>query len=357
MRLIKLAPLPLILLALAACSLPVATEPPSPTAAIVSPIEPTDEPTPLAPTPLANGQDLPCPGDPEQARAGYVGTADEVTLPDEQPLVGPALLTIPAHDGRFAGIFGAYPRYVVQSGDVFQATLACIQAETPCQPDFELAYLDSSGGYHTIATSNGLEAAEGLRPFEVDLGPLAGREVRLMLVVRDRGNREQGSRAVWLAPVVWRDESRAHQPSRPQSPGPLPTPAGGIPGVVSGIVDMASAPPYLNDPVVGPSAVVVMFFNLDDGTWWWFHNTAMRPAFQMTVPTGRYHVVAYGRGVGDMPYVAAGYTGQAPSCGQPLAEVTVGSNARVEGLVIADWNWTCGGTAYRPPKPDAVPLP
>jgi hypothetical protein len=129
--------------------------------------------------------------------------------------------------------------------------------------------------------------------------------------------------------------------------------------VIKGWVDMAAAPPYMKDPMVNPQGmpVVVMFFNQDDGTWWWIHTTATHPNYQMTVPPGDYLVVAYGQGMGGVPYVAAGYTGMNPSCGQALALVTVPPNTTVEGIVIADWNWNCGGTAYRPPKPDEVPLP
>jgi hypothetical protein len=46
-----------------------------------------------------------------------------------------------------------------------------------------------------------------------------------------------------------------------------------------------------------------------------------------------------------------------PSCNQPLQRVNMPSNGFVEGIVIADWNWNCGGTAYRPAKPAEVPIP
>jgi hypothetical protein len=100
-----------------------------------------------------------------------------------------------------------------------------------------------------------------------------------------------------------------------------------------------------------------MFFNQDDYTWWWVHTTATHPNFQMTVTPGDYLIVAYAAGVGEVPYVTAGYTGMNPSCNQPLALVNMPSNGFVENIVIADWNWNCAGTAYRPPKPAEVPIP
>ncbi len=86
--------------------------------------------------------------------------------------------------------------------------------------------------------------------------------------------------------------------------------------------------------------------------------TASRAILPAVVPgPGRYHLVAYARGVGGEAYVTAGYTGQSPSCGLPLAELSLDANAHLSGIVIADWNWACAGDAYRPEKPAEVPLP
>ena len=131
-------------------------------------------------------------------------------------------------------------------------------------------------------------------------------------------------------------------------------------GVIAGMVDMRSAPPYLNDPIVTGGLgipVVVVAFNLDDGTWRWFDTTPTHPNYELTVPPGNYQLVAYGEGVADVPYVTGGYTGQNPSCGLDLQVVEVGPNEHLTGVDIADWNWSCLGTAYRPAKPDEVPIP
>jgi hypothetical protein len=195
---------------------------------------------------------------------------------------------------------------------------------------------------------------------EEDLSPLAGQTVEFTLVVRDQRN--QGSDlAVWVAPYIWRDPSQTRST-------PIPTPTfrpssptestDSTPGVISGLVDMSSAPPYLTDPMnPGGTPVITVFFNLDDGTYWWYHTAPTHPNFQMTVTPGRYQIVAYAPGVGGQPYVTAGYTGANPSCGLPLAEVTVTPNGTVSGIQIADWNWLCNGDAFRPPKPADVPSP
>ena len=158
--------------------------------------------------------------------------------------------------------------------------------------------------------------------------------------------------------------------SPPEALPPAPAPTTGltslppglpqIPGVVSGMVDMASAPPYLNDPIVTSGVgvpVVVVAFNLDDGTYLWVDTTPTHPEFSLSLPPGRYQLVTYGYGVADVLYVTGGYTGTNPSCGQELLEVLVEPGGRVTGVEIADWNWACGGTAYRPSKPADVPIP
>ena len=128
-------------------------------------------------------------------------------------------------------------------------------------------------------------------------------------------------------------------------------PVDNTPATISGQVDMSSAPPYLNDPVNGSAAVVVVFFNLDSGMYWHIQTKQGDSSFQVRVPPGNYQVVAYGAGVGDVPYVAAGYTGRPSSCGQPLKTITVEPGAGIGDIIIADWNWTCNGTAVRSDKP------
>lgn len=134
-------------------------------------------------------------------------------------------------------------------------------------------------------------------------------------------------------------------------------PVDNTPATLSGQVDIATAPPYLNDPVLGSAPVVVVFFNLDIGMHWYTQTAQGDPTFDITVPPGTYQVVAYGPGVGDLPYVAAGYTGENPSCGRELKTVTVEPGADLNNIIIADWNWTCSGTAPRQDKPVDVPIP
>jgi hypothetical protein len=312
-----------------------------------------------------NGEYLPCPGDPNDTGAGYVQRLDHTIISGDILVESPSLITIPAYE-RLSGIFGHYPAIEVWEGDIFHAVLACKPSAIACDVDFSLSYFDTNGTFHDLSPDLGPrpiadhDAASGVHTeVEVDLSSLTGQTVEFVLVVRTKGDRKLYN-PIWISPYIQRDPEA-------QQPAPVvvatattssPSTSSGTPGTISGMVDMASAPPYLKDSYTGgESPVVVMFFNLDDNTWWWIHSTPTHPYFRMTVPPGNYHVVAYAKGVGGVPYVTGGYTGSNPSCGKMLKTVSVPPNGSVENIVIADWNWNCGGDAYRPDKPPSVPLP
>jgi hypothetical protein len=314
-----------------------------------------------------SGEYLPCPGDASQLTAGYVRLVENSVVKEGFLVELPALLTIPAYEGPYAGIFGRYPPFTVWGGDRFRATLACQQNDSPCEVAFDLMYFDTQGALHQFPASywSPIEVSTSKRSgfafVDLPLDILEGQSVEFVLTVRDEPD-GLPDHALWIQPYIWRSASSSPPPATSTLPPPLPTATSGpssAPGVISGMVDMSSAPPYLHDPVAHPQGmpVVAMFFNLDDYTWWWIHTTLTHPDYQMTVPPGRYHVVAYAQGVGDVPYVTGAYTGMNPSCGQPLKEIVVPPGGHVSGIVISDWNWSCGGTAYRPAKPDEVPLP
>lgn len=298
---------------------------------------------------------LPCPGHLEDIDNGYIEYTDHTVLEGMTSVEAPIIIGLPGKGGTFVGIglFGHYPPILVYPGDTFKATIAC-QGDADCNLEFALEYYDSQGKYWDTNWSWIHIAGDGPQEISVDLSSLAGQTIELMLVLRAKEELEN-QWAVWIQPHVSRDPNV--QP--PPTVEIIPTSQPKTSGVISGMVAMASAPPYLNDPGTGNSSpVAVVFFNQDDGTYWWIHSSLTgHPYYQMTIPSGNYGVVAYAHGVGTIPYVVAGYTGQNPSCGNNLKTVVVPPNGKVENIVIADWNWTCGGTSYRPDKPGGVPLP
>lgn len=300
-----------------------------------------------------------CPSDLTNAGAPAIMPADFTLAENVYSVSAPVLVGhLGAGYPEGLGLFGRYPAMRVFAGDTFRAVVGC-QGDSPCNVQFALEYYDAAGNYFPTEWEWSHLRGEGLEEVVADLTPLAGQTVAFVLAARAQGN-VVDNWVLWIQPRIERD---------PNAPAPLPPPTSTVtatppptaevPGVISGMVDMSTAPPYLtDDPVLGSSPVVVVFFNQDDGTYWWIHTSLTgHPYFQMSVPPGRYQVVAYAQGVGDQPYVTAGYTGQNPSCGQPLQIVEVDPNERVENIVIADWNEACGADAYRPPKPESVPLP
>jgi hypothetical protein len=305
-----------------------------------------------------NASYLTCPGHLEEAEGGYIEANDHTVLEGMVSAEAPMLIGLPGNGyPNGLGLFGKYPPFTVYPGDLFKAFIAC-QGDAVCDLDFSLEYYDQSGSVIPVSWKWDHQAGDGPQEISVDLTPIAGQTVEFFLVLRPH-EELNNQWAVWIQPHISRDPAAKPLPTAEILPTPTADPEDKTPGVISGLVDMSSAPPYLKDSMNGGSSpVAVVFFNLSDGTYWWIHTSLTgHPYYQMTVSPGNYQVVAYAQGVGDVPYVAAGYTGQNPSCGKNLKTVTVPPNGMAENIVIADWNWVCGGTASRQPKPAGVPLP
>ncbi|MDH3942872.1 MAG: hypothetical protein OEV06_02100 [Anaerolineae bacterium] len=384
-----------LLALLAACGTPAEiAETPAQPEATFSPI-PTFTPAPPQPSPTSHAQGIleqaapkpgtvaldfvaltcsaawsssiqfnPCPGDPDDLSDGYIEALSGTAIESGETTDLPALLTIPPQADGYGGIFGRYPSFTVQPGDRFRAVLTCQQS--PCGAvEYALDYFDAAGKYSEFPSywpdpfKDFAESGHHIIAIDLPLDFLAGQTVDFTLVIRDQ-SAVSGDRYLWIAPHIYRDPANTSATPLPQ-PGSsrAPTPenaADNTPGIIRGLVDMKTAPPYLNDPITTNGLgvpVVVVFFNLDDGTWWWVHTTATHPNFQMTVTPGRYVVLAYAPGVADIPYITGAYTGGAPSCGQPLVAVEVPPNGSALGIFITDW------CEYpdRPEKPPGVPIP
>ncbi len=310
---------------------------------------------------------IPCPGDLTQLENGYITPLTETTIDSGETYLIPSLLTIPPQgENIMGGIFGRYPPLTVQQGDRFRAVLAC-QPDYPCgEVEYALDFYAEDGSYQQFPTSLHNQFKDYNREqmqvlfVDIPLNFLAGQTVEFTLVIRDQ-SAILGDRYLWIAPHIYRDPISVRNTPLP----PITNDSGGsnneidedaANAMISGFVDMRTAPPYLTDPVTTLGLgvpVVVMFFNQDDGTWWWVHTTNTHPNFRMTVTPGTYIVVAYARGVLDIPYVTGAFTGGEPSCADSVATIKVGPNQQVTDIIITDW---CAFND-RPPKPDEVSLP
>jgi hypothetical protein len=157
-----------------------------------------------------SGQDLPCPSDIyEDNLSGSVSIANESDM-ENLVLVGDsALLTYPAHDGSFRGIFGAYPPITLQESDQFRATIGCLGATAAgdqCDVEFSLEYYDEQGNYVSSDKTGWRwnETNDGaVHEIMVPFIGYGGRTLRLVLVVRDNGD-STDDLALWLHPQLWR---------------------------------------------------------------------------------------------------------------------------------------------------------
>jgi len=303
-----------------------------------------------------NGEYLPCPGNIDEISGGYADRFDETVIEGNITIRQPGLLTIPAQpDSQFQAIFGKYPPFTVMDGDYFKAVLACEYSYPACDADLALEFYNASGQLERIpgaAWNVTTNSDDGYIYANTDLSMLAGRTVQFSLSVRENGD-AQDDHIVWLLPHIARlggaatDAIPPHQLQITQIE----------PVLVSGMVDMQSAPPYLYDDHPPGSPASVVFFDINSAMWYKTETTAQSAEFTIEVMPGEYYALAYAYGVGDIPYVDSAYTGIDPSCGNAMAVLKVLADSPIQNVKINDWNWSCSGSAERLEKPEEVPLP
>ncbi len=201
--------------------------------ATVTPGGPTTTPSPTATsggptaTPVANaaydfaanacsaawysgaGQ-LPCPGTDGDAK-GFV-----LKLSSSKPETGKsdpraALLTFP-QNVQNSYIQGFYPPFKVQNGDRFRAAIGCENGATNCYAAFRLEYQAGSDPVKVL-WGPFLERYEGqVYDVDVDLSPLAGKDVKFVLTVLSAGT-AAGDRALWLGPIIYRASGASAVPT------------------------------------------------------------------------------------------------------------------------------------------------
>ena len=141
-----------------------------------------------------------CPGNDGDAK-GFVLKVSNPRLESGATDSRPGIITFPQNvqNGYIQGFF---PTFQVQNGDRFRSVINCEYNATNCYVAFRLDY--EQGG--TIRTFWGpfLERYEGkFYTVDVDLSPLAGRDVKFILTVLAAGV-ATGDRALWVGPHIYR---------------------------------------------------------------------------------------------------------------------------------------------------------
>lgn len=112
-----------------------------------------------------------------------------------------ALLTVPqnVYNGY---IQGAFPPFTVQNGDRFKSLVNCEYGQRSCYAVFRLDYQIENGPIQNLWAFG--ERYEGLSyQADIDLSPLAGKNVKFILRVNANGS-PTGDRAMWVAPGIVR---------------------------------------------------------------------------------------------------------------------------------------------------------
>jgi len=158
---------------------------------------------------------LPCPGTDGDAK-GFVLKVNNPKLENGTTDSRPGIITFPQNtqDGYIQGI---YPAFKVQNGDHFQSTINCEHNATSCYVVFRLDYQTGSDPIKTF-WGPFLERYEGgVFNVDVDLTPLAGKDVKFILTVLAVGS-PTGDRALWVGPRIYRPDSGGSSPTATATP-------------------------------------------------------------------------------------------------------------------------------------------
>lgn len=147
-----------------------------------------------------NRQELPCPGINGQINSGFVELLTQTEL--SLPYKADAILSMPAQDGKFLDIFGAFPARKIELADFFRAQLYCMP-DAPCDVTFSLGYYDGNGKFYEPFPAWPYNHTEIPRLINFPLDILANQTAQLTLIVRDNGD-PAGDYAVWVEPRIFR---------------------------------------------------------------------------------------------------------------------------------------------------------
>jgi hypothetical protein len=131
---------------------------------------------------------------------GFVQQQNNPVLEEGRQENEPAIWVIPegVNGGR---ISGTYPSFKVKTGDRFRAVVSCNNDSPECDLQFKLEYQIGEGEVKTLGRWD--ESYDGkFTKIDLDLSPLAGKEVKFILAVRAKDVFDQDS-AIWLVPSIY----------------------------------------------------------------------------------------------------------------------------------------------------------
>ena len=164
-----------------------------------------------------NNRGLPCPGSDGDSK-GYVLRLSNPVMEDGSRENESGLLSVPK-DTYNGLIWGTYPAIKIRNGDHFRALVNCQYKAYSCNVVFQVQYQIDGGPVKSLGTW--YEAYEGkYTPVDIDLGGLAGNNVKFILAAGTNGNSDQDY-ALWLAPRITR---LGNPPTPTDTPTKTPAP-------------------------------------------------------------------------------------------------------------------------------------
>ena len=142
-----------------------------------------------------------CPGKLTDIDSGFVLVVDEPSLENGTKENEPAIVVRP--DSSTGGLIqGRFPPFKVQIGDRFRTAIGCMADSPGCSVVFQLNYRVDGGGEQNLGTWTEV-FDKSINKLDIDLGPLAGKSVELILTVYNNGNSADDN-VFWLLPRILR---------------------------------------------------------------------------------------------------------------------------------------------------------
>jgi len=144
---------------------------------------------------------LPCPGVESSFDPGYIGRSLSPRI-ESGAIENELSLVVHPNTGDGGQVWGSFPAYRVRAGEHFRAVTGCMYDSYSCSVMFQLNYRADGGPLMNLETWT--EIYDGsIAKIDLDLSPLAGKSVELILTVLNNGS-STDDWAFWLLPRIVR---------------------------------------------------------------------------------------------------------------------------------------------------------
>ena len=110
----------------------------------------------------------------------------------------PALVMIPSSGGD-GQLIGRFPIFGIKTGDHFKSVIGCLYNYPDCSVTFFL-YYSVAGGTDQLLGSWDHKYGDALKGIDIDLSSLNGKDIQLVLLVKNANSSSKGDAAFWLDP-------------------------------------------------------------------------------------------------------------------------------------------------------------